>query len=345
MAFGRLPNGIGNVSKITYRKLRRPWRARKEIARYKDENGKIHREYHTVGYFQTRKEAIDALMNDTTIPVAKTETTFERVYLEWSAKKYPELSAGSAANYRNAYSKFDELKHRQFRDLKTADYEAVITDRVPDTIRSLCKLLLSQLYQYAIRHEMCEKDYSKFVDFKTNGHQVKDKAPFSVEEVERLWSMVGNRTADLLLVGIYSGLRPTEMLTLQTNMFEDGCFVCGMKTKNGKNRRVPIHPRILPIIQDYCLKSTKLGVRWLFPSATGKAEYVSGWGADMKRLFPDHTPHETRHSFATYAKKSGMDRYIVKRIMGHAIDDLTEQVYTHTDTEQLKAEMAKYRVQ
>ncbi len=36
-----------------------------------------------------------------------------------------------------------------------------------------------------------------------------------------------------------------------------------------------------------------------------------------------------------------MDEYILKLIVGHAIEDITEKVYTHRTIEQLKSEMAK----
>ena len=65
----------------------------------------------------------------------------------------------------------------------------------------------------------------------------------------------------------------------------------------------------------------------------------------MERLFPNHILHETRHSFATYARKSGMDLVATKRIMGHTVRDITEGTYTHLDVNVLKEEMAKYRIE
>ena len=54
-----------------------------------------------------------------------------------------------------------------------------------------------------------------------------------------------------------------------------------------------------------------------------------------------HRPHETRHTFITKAKECNIDEYILKLIVGHTIDDITEKVYTHRTIEQLKAEMEK----
>ena len=61
----------------------------------------------------------------------------------------------------------------------------------------------------------------------------------------------------------------------------------------------------------------------------------------MKCLNMSHRPHETRHTFITKAKAYNMDEYVLKLIVGHAISDITENVYTHRTVEQLKTEIRK----
>lgn len=61
----------------------------------------------------------------------------------------------------------------------------------------------------------------------------------------------------------------------------------------------------------------------------------------MKCLKLNHRPHETRHTFITKAKACNVDEYTLKLIVGHAIVDITEKVYTHRTIEQLKAEIVK----
>ena len=47
--------------------------------------------------------------------------------------------------------------------------------------------------------------------------------------------------------------------------------------------------------------------------------------------------------FITKAKKAGMNEFILKLIVGHKITDLTENVYTHRDINELKKEMLKIK--
>ena len=56
----------------------------------------------------------------------------------------------------------------------------------------------------------------------------------------------------------------------------------------------------------------------------------------------DHKPHDCRYTFATKAKLSGVDEYVLKIIMGHAINDITEH-YTQRKLEDLRKEMEKIK--
>lgn len=50
-------------------------------------------------------------------------------------------------------------------------------------------------------------------------------------------------------------------------------------------------------------------------------------------LRSEHRPHDPRTTFITMAKKAGVDEYVVKRLAGHKITDVTEAVYTIRDIE------------
>ena len=61
----------------------------------------------------------------------------------------------------------------------------------------------------------------------------------------------------------------------------------------------------------------------------------------MQKLHLEHKPHDTRHTFITKAKRYGVDEYILKLLIGHAILDITEKIYTHRTIEDLKSEIEK----
>ena len=102
----------------------------------------------------------------------------------------------------------------------------------------------------------------------------------------------------------------------------------GMKTDAGKNRVVPIHPVILPLIE----KRFSPENEFLFNDDNGQQgtymtydKYRGRFVKAMKRLKLTHRPHETRHTFITKAKECHVDEYILKLIVGHAITDITKK--------------------
>ena len=347
MSFSKLPNGFGSVWKQK-KNLRRPWRARKVIGTVFDEGtGKAKYVFANIGNFATRKEALEALTRSgSTINANGSPATFEEVFNMWYSDKVKEITPDSARHHVRAFGRFEPIHKRPFRMLTAFDYENVIPEDMPIGTRKCCKILLNQLYDYALRHELCEKNYAALTRLGENEKvEHREKRPFTPEEVESLWKHRGEKAADMILVGIYTGFRPSELLQLDITKIDNGCFVGGMKTENGKNRRVPIHPSILPIVEEYRLKSAKLGVPWLFPNDHGGL-YISG--NFRNAMFPKfafgHTPHEMRHSFATYARRSGLDPVIIKRLLGHSLNDVTEEVYTHIDDDILKREMEKFTI-
>lgn len=58
----------------------------------------------------------------------------------------------------------------------------------------------------------------------------------------------------------------------------------------------------------------------------------------------EHTMHDTRYTFATLAKECNVKPTAVKKIMGHRINDLTDDVYTHESVEYLKSEIEKIAI-
>ena len=70
-------------------------------------------------------------------------------------------------------------------------------------------------------------------------------------------------------------------------------------------------------------------------------KYVQRFKEIMEYLGMNHHPHETRHTFITRAKLTGMDEYSLKLIVGHQIGDVTERVYTHRTIESLRQEIEK----
>lgn len=110
----------------------------------------------------------------------------------------------------------------------------------------------------------------------------------------------------------------------------------GIKTKAGKDRLVPIHPRI----ENFIRKHKAEGHKYLF-TYNGKkmsaSQYYIFWNAIMEQLSMSHTPHECRHTFRSRLDSAGANKVCIDFMMGHKSLDVGERVYTHKTIEELQS--------
>ena len=247
----------------------------------------------------------------------------------------------------------------RMKDIKVSHLEGTILNaQVGDSTKSRIKSLFNMMYKYAVAHDIVEKDYASVMF--ANGSPIKrsrtkEVIPFSQEEIFLLWDNLDSIAfADMILIGIYSGWRPQELAILKVADIDIkvGTMLGGLKTDAGKNRIVPIHPLIRPLIENRMKEATSMQSEFLFNDANGQQgtymtydKYRKRFEKVMKYLKLTHRPHETRHTFITKAKACNVDEYILKLIVGHAIDDITEKVYTHRTIDQLRAEMEKITIE
>lgn len=339
----KLPNGYGNVSKLPGRR-RRPWRARK-TAGWVEENGKLRQIYINVGYYATKREAIDALaalsnIDYVTKPKPK---TLAEVYDELIEVRT--VDSASVRAYRTAWSHVpDELRSCPVGKVTAADIEDVMRSSGGRSLPKVIKTLFNQLMRHALKRGYIEKSPMAMVDMVKveEGRTQLARSPFTVEEIEEM-KKVGGLLDEIVLVGIYTGFRPSEILSLRIENLHDGYIVGGMKTDAGKDRPVPIHEDVREIVAKNAALSAARGSAYLFSASNGRPIHYQTYLIRFKERWPNHTPHDTRHTFATFAARSGMDAYIVKRIMGHVVADITAGVYTHRSVEDLIREMTKFR--
>lgn len=354
----KLPNGYGTIYKMSGRRSK-PYRAMKTDKWIIDPvTGKSKQIRSTIGYYQSREDAMIALANYNENPydIKADSITFSEVYEKWSENYFPTLTnPSSVRTVTAAYAYCNDLYDMRMKDIKVSHLEGTILNaQVGDSTKNRIKSLFNMMYKYAVAHDIVEKDYASVMF--ANGNPIKrsrakEVIPFSQEEIFLLWDNLDNIAfADMILIGIYSGWRPQELAILKVADIdlEAGTMLGGLKTDAGKNRIVPIHPLIRPLIENRIQEATAMQSEFLFNDANGQQgtymtydKYRKRFEKVMKYLKLTHRPHETRHTFITKAKACDVDEYILKLIVGHAIDNITEKVYTHRTIDQLRAEMEK----
>ena len=177
----------------------------------------------------------------------------------------------------------------------------------------------------------------------------------SIEEVDRLLAAPGEvhtpeaiRDQAMLELLYASGMRVSELLSLD---LEDASIEAGTVRcfgKGGKERVVPIHSQATEAVR-YYVEEVRPG---LLGSKSNTALFLNRRGNRLTRqgfwlilkgycqragLKGKITPHTLRHSFATHLLHGGAPLRHVQELLGHASINTT-QVYTHLTSEHIQSE-------
>jgi len=159
----------------------------------------------------------------------------------------------------------------------------------------------------------------------------------------------GLRDAAILETLYSTGIRVSELVSLNIGSVDQIGGVIKVLGKGKKERIVPIGDRALQAVRDYLRKRRLTGGkddRALFFNKNGGRltdrsvrriinKYILKTSIQQKI-----SPHTLRHSFATHLLDHGADLRSVQELLGHA-NLSTTQIYTHITTERLKSAYEK----
>lgn len=339
----RLPNGIGSVHQINDGKRRRkPWRARvPSHVEFNAETGKASQKYINLGYYETETEAIEALFEYRKNPytIEASVVSFAEVYEMWSKKKFPTVSKSAQNGYIGSYKHSEPLHNMKMRDIRTSHMEGIMMNlKGGHQLQNKLKTFWGQMFKYAMEHDVVQKDYSSFVKLRDKPAET-TRTAITKDHIETLWKEIdnGNEVAELAMIYIYTGLRATELLEAKKeNVFLDKrIMIAGKKTEAGKDRRIPIHRCILPLIEKRMQQEGEYLITTARKVAYNYTSFVQhNWNPFMEKHNMEYTIHFARHTCATIMREAGIDEDIRKLILGHKSADITDR-YTHIPDEML----------
>lgn len=262
---------------------------------------------------------------------------YERFYHEKFAASGRQYSKAAKNSTRAAYLNCADLHDMRWGQIRYEDLQNVVNGcPLKHSSLELIVSLLHQMYKYALKYEICEKDYSQFLyipipDDDENG------VPFTMDDLTVLWQHSSDPVCEMILIMCYSGFRIAAYTDMEINL-KDGYFRSGVKTAASKNRVVPIHSAILPLVARRFNGGRNLLL--LTPDQFRRAMYSA-----LEQLRIDrHTPHDCRHTFSMLCEKYKVQENDRKRMLGHAFTDVTNSKYGHRSLEDLRAEIEKIEV-
>ncbi|MDR1329547.1 MAG: tyrosine-type recombinase/integrase [Oscillospiraceae bacterium] len=329
----RHPNGYGTVAKLSGVR-RNPYVARK--TKSWDDRG--YPVYETIGYYPTREAGLIALAQYNKDPwnIRQEKITLEELYDLWLEKKAPKLGQSNRASLKSVFKRCAPLFNVSYKDLRAHQMQMIIdANECSYSRQNTLKNLFRHLDGFALELDIVTRCYSGLLTSAPAPETT--KLPFTAAEIAALWAAQSEPWVDSALVFLYSGFRISELLDIKTADVDltAGTIKGGTKTKAGKNRIVPIHPRIAPLIAARLAQ----GGEYLFEHDAQKVtpyRYYTFWRAIMKRIPAAHTVHETRHTFRSRLDSAGANKRCIDLIMGHKSKDVGERVYTHKTIQELR---------
>ena len=320
-------------------------------------DGRAVQQFAEKGGFKSQKAALEympKLREEATRPHSSYEKiTFDELYDKLIERHAKRVSKSTMGCYVSAHKHFAEIYSLPFADLNTEDWQLCIDD-CPNGIRTKQNMKALGTLMYKLAAELrvfgvnTETNFASLVWLPTDDSE--SRQPFTLEELGKIkaGASAGIRYADWILAMCYTGFRPSEFLALKKDSFDADRWTLrgGAKTEAGKNRIVPVHPLIRPIIAKQMIAHGE----YLFSVHRDKPTTLDNFRqacfypalealgiqpVPKPREKPERTPYSTRHTFATLMKSvKGSDKDKAA-LMGHTSFEMTLH-YQHEDYDSLK---------
>ena len=254
---------------------------------------------------------------------------------ENAVKKY---SASAEKAYSTGFNWLKPLHDAPIEDITVEQLQQCVNDcPKKKATRENIVLAAKAIYKYAVPRHLCTDNPAQYIVV-PGGREDESGRPFSADEIKILWKNRTDPTAEMLLIMCYSGFRLSAYASMVVNL-EEGYFQGGVKTKSGKNRIVPIHPAIMPLVE---ARMKRYGCML----TTTNQAFRNDVHDILKRLgisgSPKHTPHDCRHTFSALCEKYKVNEADRKRMMGHSFgSDITNGIYGHRTVDELRDEIIK----
>ena len=283
----------------------------------------------------------------------------------WNAATvFDDISIQTKTNYETCWKKITEyplldLPQTQIKLITTAELRELLNyygkPRTDDDkeIKPLSKsyitkikALLTQLYRYAMENNIVDRNYAELV--KSPKMEEKKKRAFTDMEfaiLEKGYAAIPG--GDAVYALCYLGFRVSEFCALTIFSYDpiNHTLTGGMETDAGKDRIVPVHPKIRSIVAQWAKSNTGA----LYPNRSGNPYDKDSfrkrvWNPVMKKLgLPDDlTPHSARHTCGTIPSAGGARPEDIQRILGHEDYSVTANTYINQDLHALEEAIKKW---
>lgn len=295
-----------------------------------------------LGKFEEFKKQIDLLTGSS--------TTFAHYLNEWLAWRKTEVIKKTLEDGKLAVLKFQE-EFPTFESVNARDVRSWFRKfQHSGYSNHRCKKYKQNLQNYwtflkdGLDHNVVPEEAEPFkgTEFRTKGKNINSQGweefPRLGEDIAHILEAIVEKKDqllfDLVLILMYTGLRPEEACTLKSEHVHDDWFYVDKSKSPAGIRDVPIHKELKQIIKrllydgrnkyllseiqsnnKYGIRSDPLGKRF------GRLKTTLGYG-------PKHVLYSLRHTVVTIMDKSGISTSVIADTVGHEQPGFTKRIYS-----------------
>jgi len=241
----------------------------------------------------------------------------------------------------------------EYRTTLAAQYSASTVNRKMMDIRRIFNTLDPE----------CPRERDPFYRIRNLSSDPRGRRNLTLDEIGTLVSAAEGELRTLLAIGIYTGLRLGDAITLQWEQIDQVRGIIRLEAGKNRHRKarpvfIAVHPALAALLKNVQPDPAQRK-GYVLPEFAGT--YTGRAGpphiARRLRLFFDahlqdtrHSAegyarhcakvgfHSLRHSFATICAEQGVPRAAVQAVLGHSTN-ITDRVYTHVGIESLARSM------
>ncbi|PWK54444.1 site-specific tyrosine recombinase XerD [Pleionea mediterranea] len=267
------------------------------------------------------------------------------------------LSDNTLSSYRTDLKKYSEWLTNSEFDLLSAEsstLQAYLSWRYQSQLsaRSTARFLstIRRFYGFCVQQNLMSQDPSLNITSPKLGkslpHSLTEQETLRLIQAPEIETAIGARDKAMIELLYSSGLRVTELISLEMSQMGLRQGVLRIIGKGNKERLVPIGEDALLAIEYYLSQSRPE----LLSGKTCDVVFLSTRAKQMTRQTFWHrikfyakqagikkhlSPHTLRHAFATHLLNHGADLRTLQMLLGHS-DLSTTQIYTYVAKERLK---------
>ena len=260
--------------------------------------------------------------------------TLRQLFNEWLPIHSQSISSSAIKSYYVSFKHISNIADMPITDIHFQHLQNVINSmHVKGLSYSSCKkvrTLLNQLLNYAIIKDYPITNYAQHLNLGPNKPTIKRRV-FTRQQINKLWA-IDTSYSHMILILLYTGLRIGELLNLRKQDIHrrsSYLIVRHAKTKAGEGRIIPIHHRIMLLIEQLHINTSD----YLF--TISYTTFRKHFQDIMKQLNCKHTIHDTRHTFASLLDSIAPPNTL-RSLLGHKQGDITTRVYTHKTIHELR---------